>query len=408
MTSIETPYHFLPYISVQYDWQLAYKQDTDNFWISYKNELKSTIHGSVSTRKLNDKLIFEPNKPEFKLSSDSDDKNVIQVSYNGSNKMSIYSTDRIYKVLGGKKRITSMGVSNLGELGVYGSSDGTLEVFETSDGQVRRKLDGHVGDVDLAMFFPSGKVLLSGAGDGRLKVWDALEGTCAVTLMGHGGGITSAGLIDKGRNLISTSRDGSARLWDLPTSSTIATLTKLPRPINQCYVADGLLNGAQSNQEKKDQREFGTDGKAVILASEEGFLQIIDVVGKSVITQLSLSEQQSKSAFNACTVHRNYIIGGDHDGNIHLWDKNNYNTPLTRLQFTNSPIHQIVNSPNNPNCIWVTSGDGYVFQVNLDTFQIQTSLTGIDTDVVTSFNVVNDQIFTTSRDSFIRCYKSIQ
>ncbi|EGC30046.1 hypothetical protein DICPUDRAFT_50965 [Dictyostelium purpureum] len=412
-TTTEIPYHFLKYIRIQYDWQLAYKQDSDNFWVSYQKDIRSTTHGSVHSSKKSDNSFSFESDQGFKLTPNSNDKNNIKVEIDNF-ECDIYSPEKTLKVLGGKKRITTMGVSNLGELGVFGSTDGTLEVFETIDGQIRRKLDGHVGDVDLALFFPSGKVILSGASDGRLKIWDAIEGTCAATLIGHIGGITSASLVDRGRNLVSGSRDGTSKLWDVASSSVIHNLTKLSRPINDCFVASSLLESTTSStstSKNVDERESGTEGKTVILAAEEGFLQAIDLRSKNMIAQMNVPNENNRSvAFNACFVHKNYIIGGDHNGSLFFWDKRNLNSPFCRLQFTSSPIHHIkANSSQSKvsNSIWTTSGDGSVFLIDLDKNKIITSLSGIDTDVVTSFNIVNNQAFSTSRDSIIRCYNNL-
>ncbi|KAK5578239.1 hypothetical protein RB653_003192 [Dictyostelium firmibasis] len=428
----EIPYHFLPYVRIQYDWQLAYKQDSDNCWVAYQKDLKNTIHGSVHSTKIDENNFKFESDYGFKLTPNKENKNNIKVE-NEKYSIEIYAPEKQLKVSGGKKRITSMGVSHLGELGVYGSTDGTLEVFETGDGQIRRKLDGHVGDVDLAMFFPSGRVILSGSSDTRLKIWDAIEGTCASTLVGHIGGITSASLIDRGRNLVSCSRDGTSKLWDVPTSSIISNLTKLSRPINDSFIASSLLdsipqslsnsnsninnnnnNNTSNNNNNIDEREVGTDGKTLIIAAEEGFLQAIDLRSKNMISQMNVVQSGEKStrsvAFNACHVHKNYIIGGDHNGSIYFWDKRNLNSPFCRLQFTNSPIHHIkANSSNSKiaNSIWVTSGDGCCFLLDLDKNQIITSLSGIDTDVVTSFNIVGNQAYLTSRDSIIRCYNNL-
>ena len=93
-----------------------------------------------------------------------------------------------------------MDVSPSGGLGVSSSVDGNLWIWDTDTGETRvsgcglflgynlyvqRILEGHVGDVDMCRFFPSGIVVLSGGSDLRLKIWSAQTGGCARTLMGH-------------------------------------------------------------------------------------------------------------------------------------------------------------------------------------------------------------------------------
>ena len=60
------------------------------------------------------------------------------------------------------------------------------QVFDTSDPEsgIKRNLVGHVGDVTVCDFFPSGEVVLSAAADLRLKIWSVKDGSCPVTLAG--------------------------------------------------------------------------------------------------------------------------------------------------------------------------------------------------------------------------------
>ena len=52
----------------------------------------------------------------------------------------------------------------------------------------QRDLSGHIGDVNICKFFPSGLVVVSGAADLRMKIWSAEDGSCPVTLIGHTSG----------------------------------------------------------------------------------------------------------------------------------------------------------------------------------------------------------------------------
>jgi proteasomal ATPase-associated factor 1 len=70
-------------------------------------------------------------------------------------------------------------------LGVSCSSEGSLLIWLTENGMVRRNLDGHVFDVQICKFFPSGVVVLSGGADFRLKIWSAEDASCPVTLITH-------------------------------------------------------------------------------------------------------------------------------------------------------------------------------------------------------------------------------
>lgn len=48
---------------------------------------------------------------------------------------------------------------------------------------VKRELKGHVGDILVSRFFPSGEVVLSA--DIQIRIWSAMDGSCAAILKGH-------------------------------------------------------------------------------------------------------------------------------------------------------------------------------------------------------------------------------
>ncbi|EFA80946.1 Putative WD40 repeat protein [Heterostelium album PN500] len=373
-------YHYLPTIDVQYDWQLYLQSESDCFWLTYRDQLNHSVHSSVRTTKLS--------KDNYKLETEN----------NFTIESSAVTIDKYFNL-----QITSLGVSSEGSVVAYGSSDGILEIMETETGHVRRKLQGHAGDVDVAKFFPSGKVLLSGASDARLKIWDALEGNCATTLTGHTGGITSASFVERGRNLVSTSRDGSARLWDIPTASTIQTLHTSNRPVNDCFVYSSCNMSDDKDLVTFDEREFGTDGKLVLLALEDGSLLINDIRSNKIFSQVSSTNH--KSAFNCCAVLGNQIYGGDEDGCIYQYDKRNLDKQLSIFQFCKSPIQQLKIDPNgSEKLLWCTAADGSVVAVDMSKQVIARSLSGIDTDIVTALDFSMNHAFTTTRDPFIRIY----
>ena len=108
-----------------------------------------------------------------------------------------------------------------------GSTAGTLTLATLSStspaaASSTASFDGHVGDVDIATFFPSGQVVLSAALDLTLRVWAIATQQCALTLTGHSQRITSVDIIDKGRQFVSSSRDGTVRLWDCSAGRSVA------------------------------------------------------------------------------------------------------------------------------------------------------------------------------------------
>ncbi|CAH8644322.1 unnamed protein product [Dicrocoelium dendriticum] len=135
-----------------------------------------------------------------------------------------------------RAHLSCMDIGPGGDLGLSSSSEKSVYLWETGTGEIRRKLEGHVGEVYSCRFFPSGLTALTAGADMQLKIWCLLTGTCAATLApgiagavtgtsslgksepgGHRSGILDTGIIYRGRNVISIDRLGWMRLWDVTT-----------------------------------------------------------------------------------------------------------------------------------------------------------------------------------------------
>ena len=92
-----------------------------------------------------------------------------------------------------------------GGLGVSAGDDGMV-VWETNTGLIRRKLEGHAGDIYNVQLFPSGIVVLSSGADMRIKIWSGEDGSCPVTLIGHSAAVTQTAIVERGRNIVSVGK----------------------------------------------------------------------------------------------------------------------------------------------------------------------------------------------------------
>ena len=123
-----------------------------------------------------------------------------------------------------KQPITSVGFSptNPDHL-LTGSTEGslTLSSLTSTSPSTPTPFVGHAGDVDVALFFPSGQVVLTSALDRSFRIW-TLAGHCAATPTGHQQRVTAVALIDRGRHFVSSALDGSVKLWDCGQGKAIA------------------------------------------------------------------------------------------------------------------------------------------------------------------------------------------
>ncbi|KTW28277.1 uncharacterized protein T551_02696 [Pneumocystis jirovecii RU7] len=112
---------------------------------------------------------------------------------------------------------------------ITGSDDSSINVYDTSTGRLRRRLQGHEGGVWALQYL--GNTLVSGSTDRTVRVWDIAKGECTQIFEGHISTVrclqilTSINIevihngIKKQINtslIVTGSRDSTLRVWRLP------------------------------------------------------------------------------------------------------------------------------------------------------------------------------------------------
>ncbi len=103
--------------------------------------------------------------------------------------------------------------------------DGTVKLWDVSNGQELITLDAHPENVviDLA-FSPDGVYLLTGGWEGTAKLFEVDTGQVLHTLTGHTSGVHGVGFSPDGKRLLTGSEDGTVILWDATTGQSLLTL----------------------------------------------------------------------------------------------------------------------------------------------------------------------------------------
>lgn len=294
-----------------------------------------------------------------------------------------------------KKSIISLDVS-LGGLGVSSSVDNKLHVWDTSNGEVRRILNGHVWDVYNCKFFPSGIVVLSGGADMQLKIWSVETGECPVTLRGHKAAITDTAIVDRGRNVVSVSKDGSASLWDCGQAAHLDYIARVESTINSCDISSVDIDLGQPERQPSE-REIGTEGKLLVLGCEDGLLQTVGLHSRKLINSHKFSK-----AVNCCKfISPTYIVCGTQDGYIYLLNIHNLSTPSVIWEESLSPVLCILPYQQG---FFAGRSDGtcMFYSINSDSM---VQLTGPNLEPIYAIAVDNIFLYTACRDAKIRKYK---
>uniref|UniRef100_H3A1S2 Proteasomal ATPase associated factor 1 n=1 Tax=Latimeria chalumnae TaxID=7897 RepID=H3A1S2_LATCH len=285
--------------------------------------------------------------------------------------------------------ITCVDISCGGGLGVSTSSDGTMKIWQTTNGETRRELVGHICDVNCCRFFPSGLVVLSGGMDTQVKIWSAQDGSCPVTLKGHRGGILDTAIVDRGRNVVSCSRDGTARLWDCGKSVCLGVIADCGSAINGVAVgvSDNTINLGSPEKIPSD-REVGTEGKLLLLAREDKKLQAVGLQSRQPVTIFV-------SLHMFCTILNKFLLlaGGT------CLDLFCPQAPVQTFHRSGAPVFSLM--PCRDGFIACQADGSFIIQQDLDHV---IELTGPDCDTVYKAVVLEKSAYTCCRDGIVRKY----
>jgi eukaryotic-like serine/threonine-protein kinase len=179
-----------------------------------------------------------------------------------------------------------------------GCRDGGVHVWDIANQGAVRGDFRHQQEVSALSFSKGGDRLVTGSLDQSVRIWDLKSGTPAVPPLVCGGGITWAELADDDQRLMSAGLDGILREWTLgkpftaeqrsadigaPTSVQIGPngrwllVTGIRGRAELCNLNDPKLTLVQLANSSVSHAAFSSDGNRVVLAQENGDLDLWDV-----------------------------------------------------------------------------------------------------------------------------------
>jgi WD40 repeat protein len=100
---------------------------------------------------------------------------------------------------------------------------GVVELYDSATGDRRHLFEGHTAPVTAIDFDPGG-LLVTTSWDGTIRIWDPTDGRQIRSLFGRWGSVFCAALSPDGRRLATGHGDGRARVWDTATWTTVRKL----------------------------------------------------------------------------------------------------------------------------------------------------------------------------------------
>ena len=149
------------------------------------------------------------------------------------------SGNLIATLAGHARGVRAVGITPDGKLGVSGSADGTIRVWDLDQQVERFVIPVRHGEVWSLAVTPDGMSVVSGSDDGSIDVWDVASGALVRRWQGEGRWRAMA-MTPDGARLI-TGSNGPAMLWDFASASRLATIQPGGATTAIALSADGRL-----------------------------------------------------------------------------------------------------------------------------------------------------------------------
>jgi WD40 repeat protein len=143
------------------------------------------------------------------------------------------TTGQITQTLSRQKYWTSgLAFSPDGHTLASASWDNTITLWDVATGKVLRPISGLANFPGELAFSPDGRTLAVGNGDNTIQLRDVATGQLLQTLAGHSDGILSVTFSADGKTLASGSYDNTIKLWDVASGKLLKSLG-VPNPADQ-------------------------------------------------------------------------------------------------------------------------------------------------------------------------------
>lgn len=294
-----------------------------------------------------------------------------------------YMSDQAVMTLSGdKERVYDLTFAPDGKRFISAGRDGTIRVWNASDGTELMTLSGHKETVMSATFSPDGKRIASVSTDETIKVWDAQSGVELMTLAGDNGLFNpNRGPIafsPDSRKIVSGSQDNAIKVWDANSGTELMILSGHEdwlycfafSPDGKCIVSGSedktirvwdVSTGQQLIVLKGHESGIGDiaispDGKRIVSVSADKTAKVWDMANGAELTTLHGHDGMIGSV--AFSPDGARIITGDASGIIKVWDAAN-GTELTTLLGHLDRIAGVAFSPDGK-CVVSGSFDGLI------------------------------------------------
>ena len=235
--------------------------------------------------------------PITRLAWFPDGERLASASLDGTIRIWNVSDGTLWKVLtDAGTRVLSLDVTPDGRRLISASEDATLKIWDLATGAIIGTLRGHSNLVTAVAALPDGRII-SASWDGTLKLWSAETGAEEFTFAGHTDRINALAVTPDGQRVISASWDQTLRVWNLATKKEECVLAGRTGGDNDVAVLEG--------------------GKVIASAAEDATVRIWDLA-----TQTQLISLEGPTAYLtgvSASSGGDLLAAKSADGYVRLW-----------------------------------------------------------------------------------------
>ncbi|XP_073527302.1 telomerase protein component 1 [Phyllobates terribilis] len=228
-----------------------------------------------------------------------------------------------------------VGLSSKGDLAVVGTSDGSLHILHTDSGEEIRTLYSGCDGVSCCTFI-SDSLLCVGSYDGTLEIWNITDGCRIHKIEAHRRQVTGCCVSADRRQILTCSLDFDIKIWDTSRFTLIGS-SSFSSPLNcaafhpsRHVVSVGSWDGKVSVVQLENWKRsavlcgsssvrtlsFSSDGNVVVSGSLDGFVSLW-----SWEAQVLLSRFRAHSGYALTSNflrHGEYLLTGGEDGKVQV------------------------------------------------------------------------------------------
>lgn len=266
----------------------------------------------------------------------------------------------VARLNGHQRDVNSLAFSPDGRFLASGSADQTIRVWDLHEGREWAILAGHTGEVTCVRFSPDGRTIASSSWDASIKLWDVDTRKEKATLLGHKGAVTSLSFHPSGRLLASGSWDRSVRVWDVVSGRPRVSCSGHEKMVTSVAFAPNGMTLASGSWDKTVRLWETASGQELLAVLGHGFAVSVVLFAADGISLFSGSwdttikrwDLAAGREIHALTGHkesvRDLALSGDGrllassswDGTVRVWDVET-REPLLTLPGDGEKMHAV-------------------------------------------------------------------